>query len=152
SVAGLCLSGTGQVYVSEPARPAADEVNRVEAGRDYGWPPPASGSRAGTAAPDRTLPAATAGVGGCAVMERGLFVTALMGKRLWALPLDSGGRLGSPSDYLVGAYGRLRTVVAGPDGALWLTTSNKDGQGRPTAQDDRVIRILPPAGSTNSPA
>ena len=43
-------------------------------------------------------------------------------------------------------------MVAGPDGALWLTTSNKDGRGRPTRQDDRVIRILPPAGSTNSPA
>ena len=59
---------------------------------------------------------------------------------------------GSPADYLVGAYGRLRTVVAGPDGALWLTTSNKDGAGKPTPQDDRVIRIMPPAGSTNSPA
>jgi glucose/arabinose dehydrogenase len=151
-VAGLCLAGTGQVYVTEPARPAADEVNRIEAGRDYGWPPLASGSRAGSAAPDRTLPAAAAGLGGCAVIERGLFVAALTGKRLWALPLDSGGRPGAPTDYLSGAYGRLRTVVAGPDGALWLTTSNKDGRGKPTPQDDRVIRILPPAGTTNSPA
>jgi glucose/arabinose dehydrogenase len=151
SVAGLCLSGTGQVYVTEPAGAGADEVNRVEAGRDYGWP--VSGTaRPGAAAADRTLPAATAGVGGCAVVERGLFVAALTGQRLWALPLDGAGRPGSPADFLTRAYGRLRTVVAGPDGALWLTTSNKDGRGRPTRQDDRVIRILPPAGTTNSPA
>ena len=47
---------------------------------------------------------------------------------------------------------QIRDVRQGPDGALWLTTSNKDGRGKPTPQDDRVIRILPPAGSTNSPA
>ena len=57
-------------------------------------------------------------------------------------------RPGSPSDYLIGAYGRLRTIVAAPDGALGLTTSNKDGAGKPTPQDDRVIRIMPPAQRT----
>ena len=153
ALAGLCLGAPGQVYVTEPGTATADEVNRVEAGRDYGWPAATGGrTRTGAAPPDRTLPVATAGVGGCAVIERGLFVATLTGERLYALPLDSSGRTGPPTDYLAGAYGRLRTVVAGPDGALWLTTSNKDGRGKPTPQDDRVIRILPPAGSTNSPA
>jgi glucose/arabinose dehydrogenase len=153
TIAGLCLgSGPGQVYVAEPATAAADELNRVEAGRDYGWPPAGTAARAGSARPDRTLPPAAAGVGGCTVVERGLFVAATTGQRLWSFPLDGAGRAGTPTDYLRGAYGRLRTVVAAPDGALWLTTSNKDGLGRPTPQDDRVIRILPPAGSTNSPA
>jgi glucose/arabinose dehydrogenase len=152
ALAGLCLGGPGQVYVTEPGSATVDEVNRVEAGRDYGWPATAAGTRAGSAQPDRTLPAAAAGVGGCAVIERGLFIVTLTSQRLYALPLDSSGRTGPPTDHLAGAYGRLRTVVAGPDGALWLTTSNKDGRGKPTPQDDRVIRILPPAGSTNSPA
>jgi glucose/arabinose dehydrogenase len=153
TLAGLCLGGPGQVYVTEPGSATADEVNRVEAGRDYGWPAAGGGgTRSGAAAPDRTLPAAAAGVGGCAVVERGLFIATLTGRRLYALPLDGGGRTGPPTDHLAGAYGRLRTVVAGPDGALWLTTSNKDGRGEPTPQDDRVIRILPPAGTTNSPA
>ena len=153
ALAGLCLGGPGQVYVTEPGSARTDEVNRVEAGRDYGWPAgPNGAARAGAAQPDRTLPAATAGVGGCAVIERGLFVATLTGERLFALPLDSSGRTGAPTDHLAGAYGRLRTVVAGPDGALWLTTSNKDGRGKPTRQDDRVIRLLPPAGTTNSPA
>ncbi|HEX6756056.1 MAG TPA: PQQ-dependent sugar dehydrogenase [Mycobacteriales bacterium] len=152
AVAGLCLAGPGQVYTTEPASASSDEVNKVEAGRDYGWPPAGGGTRSGAAVPDRTLPVATAGVGGCAVIERGLFVASLTGQRMWAFPLDSTGHAGAPSDHLNGAYGRLRTVVAAPDGALWLTTSNKDGRGRPTAQDDRVIRIQPPAGTTNSPA
>lgn len=149
AIAGLCLNGADQVYTTEPASAAQDEVNRVEQGRDYGYP---NGTRAGAAVPDRTVPAATAGLGGCAVIERGLFVVSSTGKRLYAFELDGSGQVGAPTSFLTGAYGRLRTVVAGPDGALWLTTTNKDGKGKPTAQDDRVIRILPPAGSTNSPA
>jgi glucose/arabinose dehydrogenase len=149
AIAGLCLNGAGQVYTTEPAPRAQDEVNRIERGRDYGYP---DGIRSGAAGPDRTLPAATAGLGGCAVIERGLFVASTTGRRMYVLPLDGSGQAGVPASFLTGAYGRLRTVVAGPDGALWLTTSNKDGAGKPTPQDDRVIRILPPAGSTNSPA
>jgi glucose/arabinose dehydrogenase len=148
-LAGLCLSGVSQVYTTEPGQAGQDEVNRIEAGRDYGWP---GGTRTGAAIPDRQIPAAVGGLGGCAIIERGLFVASSTGKRLYALPLDQSGQPGAPADYLIGAYGRLRTVVAAPDGALWLTTSNKDSAGKPTPQDDRVIRIMPPAGSTNSPA
>lgn len=147
NVDGLCLDGRGQVYDSE-AGATADEVNRLTGGGNYGWPA-ASGSATG---PVRTLAPATAGVGGCAVVERGLFVTALRGQRLWAIPLDDSGAVGTPRSVLSGTYGRLRTVVAGPDGALWLTTSNRDGLGKPVPQDDRVIRIMPPTNSTNSPA
>ena len=42
-----------------------------------------------------------------------------------------------------GKYGRLRAAVQGPDGALYVTTSNRDGRGSPVAGDDRVVRIAP---------
>ena len=45
-----------------------------------------------------------------------------------------------------GVYGRLRHVEAGPDGALYLLTSNRDGRvfrEFPTEDDDRVVRIEP---------
>ena len=45
-----------------------------------------------------------------------------------------------------GDFGRLRTVVEGPDGALYALTNNTDGRGEPQEGDDRLLRIVPPAG------
>ena len=59
--------------------------------------------------------------------------------------------LGKFAPQLKSTYGRLRTVVSAPDGALWLTTSNKDGHGKPVASDERIIRIVPSTADGNSP-
>ena len=40
-----------------------------------------------------------------------------------------------------GRLGRLRDVVAGPDGALYVLTSNRDGRGEPRPGDDRIYRL-----------
>jgi glucose/arabinose dehydrogenase len=40
-------------------------------------------------------------------------------------------------------FGRLRAIAQGPDGALYIATSNYDGRGDPGPLDDRVIRIAP---------
>lgn len=42
-----------------------------------------------------------------------------------------------------GTFGRLRDVVQGPEGFLYLATSNRDGRGTPAPQDDRLLRIVP---------
>jgi aldose sugar dehydrogenase len=39
-----------------------------------------------------------------------------------------------------GQYGRLRAVVQGPDGALYVSTSNRS-RGQPRSGDDRILRI-----------
>lgn len=43
--------------------------------------------------------------------------------------------------YLQGKYGRLREVVMGPDGELYVTTSNCDGRGNCSSQQDKILRI-----------
>jgi glucose/arabinose dehydrogenase len=40
-----------------------------------------------------------------------------------------------------GEFGRIRSVVEGHDGALYLLTSNRDGRGEPSNDDDRIIRL-----------
>jgi len=40
-------------------------------------------------------------------------------------------------------YGRIRDVAEGPDGAIYFSTSNRDGRGKPASDDDRIIRLVP---------
>lgn len=145
-VDGLCaVPSSSAIYEVEPGaagQPA--EVNALQAGGDYASHKPAA-----------SLPAADGGPGGCAVLGGRLWVTSLDGQALLAAPLvPSSGALTTTkfTPVLTKKYGRLRTVVAAPDGALWLTTSNRGGHGKPVAADERVIRIVPSAaGGTNSP-
>ncbi|WP_375501066.1 PQQ-dependent sugar dehydrogenase [uncultured Jatrophihabitans sp.] len=142
SSAGLCAStASPNVFQVEQRGSAAPVVNVVTSGGNYGWPT----ASAATKKPVSTLPAADSGPGGCAVQSGRLWVTSLDGKTL-----ISGGLVDSPSPQvgqystvLTDVYGRLLNVVPAPDGALWITTSNRDGKGTPVAADERVIRYPP---------
>ncbi len=82
------------------------------------------------------------------------FVGALDGERVHVLPLaepEDGNQADLPEELLGGQYGRLRTVVVDAEGALWITTSNRDGIGTPGEGDDKVLRILPPNSGAESP-
>jgi glucose/arabinose dehydrogenase len=80
---------------------------------------------------------------GIAIADGSVFMAALGGTRLWQVPLLEGadGRTGRPRASMRERYGRLRTVVAAPDGSLWVTTSNRDGRGAPRDGDDRIVRL-----------
>ncbi len=79
---------------------------------------------------------------GAAIIGRNLYVAALQGECVWRIPLR-GTSLGEPRRMLAGRYGRIRTVVAAPDGTLWVATSNRDGRGSPRSGDDRIIAVRP---------
>jgi glucose/arabinose dehydrogenase len=145
-VDGLCLDAAGQVVEVEPGvNNAATEVNVLVAGADYGFPTAASRSRG----PDAHLPDGNTGVGGCATIGAQLFVTSRDATSVLSAAITTRSGVATVGDFslvLEKRYGRLLTVVAAPDGALWLTTSNKDGHGRPVAADERVLRITPSGG------
>ena len=49
--------------------------------------------------------------------------------------------LADQAQLIAGQYGRLRALANGPDGALYAASSNRDGRGRPAAEDDRILRL-----------
>jgi Glucose / Sorbosone dehydrogenase len=155
-VDGLCLIAESNRLIEVESRAPTDPdvVNVLTGGTYYGWPT----STPSTQAPTATILRSERGPGGCGVLGDLLYVTSRDGKALLAAGLSSKGGVFSVTKFaatLQNKYGRLRTVVADPANAvLWLTTSNRDGQGKPVAADERVIRIPPPAGGSgaDSPA
>jgi glucose/arabinose dehydrogenase len=155
-VDGLCLMPDANrlIEVEAHGSAGADEVNILTGGDSYGWPTASQSDENPTA----TLAETQRGPGGCAVLGDQLYVTSRDGKSLLASGLSVKSGVVTTTRFsaaLQNKYGRLLTVVADPANAvLWLTTSNRDGHGKPVAADERVIRIPPPSGggSEDSPA
>lgn len=145
-VTALCASGD-KLYATDAVPGGPDELDRITQGGDYGWP----ARTAASAEPVTTFPEGQDGLGGCAAGGSTVFLGALAGQRVEIVPLDRNGAPGEITDVLSGKYGRLRTVVVDADGGLWITTSNRDGIGTPAQDDDKVLRIVPPTNSGDSP-
>lgn len=157
---GLAWDAGGVLYATEhgPSGPGAncchDEVNRIEPGKNYGWSETPRSPKGGVGPPSGKLgvlglvdpviesgPTETWAPGGAAVVGDVLYFAGLRGEALYSLSLtETSPRI---RVHLKEKYGRIRDVVRGPDGALYLTTSNRDGRGTPRPGDDRILRVDP---------
>ncbi|WP_199752894.1 sorbosone dehydrogenase family protein [Actinoplanes sp. ATCC 53533] len=138
NVQGLAWTADGTMYGVEFGQNRFDEVNKIEPGGNYGWPE-VEGKGGGRSYLDPIVTWGTdeASPSGAAIVGDTLYAAGLRGERLWTVPLGGG----EPKAELSGRYGRLRTVAVAPDGALWLTTSNRDGRGDVQDGDDRILRF-----------
>jgi aldose sugar dehydrogenase len=129
-----------------------DEINIVNAGKNYGWPAAHHEiSEKGMVDPIALFTPAVApsGASFCTgkvfpEFKNDLFVATLRGKCLLRIELDleTGRRVTRVDSLFVGVFGRLRDVTEGPDGGLYFCTNNRDGRGIPTSSDDRIIKII----------
>lgn len=141
NVEGLALDADGGLWASEFGDKAADELNRIRRGGNFGWPKVEGESDdPALVSPVATWPTDECSPAGLAIVRSTAFLGALQGECLWGVPLD-GDTGGEPSAYLQGELGRLRAVAVAPDGSLWVGTSNTDGRGDPRGGDDRIVRV-----------
>jgi glucose/arabinose dehydrogenase len=141
NVQGLAFDDDGRLWASEFGADTWDELNRIDAGRNYGWPrAEGRANLEGYRDPFVQWRTSEASPSGLAYLDGSLWMASLRGQRLWQVPLTRSGT-GRPRDWFVGDYGRLRTVVVAPDGNLWVTTSNRDGRGDPAPTDDRILEV-----------
>lgn len=153
NVQGLAVRpGTDQVWAVEHGPDVDDEVNLIEPGGNYGWDP-GTGYDEGVpmtdldAFPDAVESVWSSGspthaTSGAVFLEGShwgawdgaLAVAELKGSGVTVLVLD-GDRVAEQVRVpeLDGTYGRLRSLTLDDDGALWVTTSNGDG--------DLVLRV-----------
>lgn len=157
--AGDGVPGLGVVWSVEHGPDVDDEVNVLVPGGNYGWDPgPGYDERVPMTDLD-TFPDAVEAVwssgrpthatSGAVFLEGGqwgdwegsLAVAELKGSGVTVLTVDGQSVTGAARvAELDGTHGRLRSLTLGPDGALWVTTS--DGEGR-----DEVLRVTPSTGS-----
>ncbi len=133
-----------QLYASEFGASSFDELNRIVAGENYGWPEVEGegGTEAGFVDPEQVWGTDVASPSGLAAAAGHLWMASLRGQRLWRIAADTEAAT-DPAAFFIGDYGRMRTVATDPDGNLWVTTSNRDGRGDPGPDDDQILLVSP---------
>lgn len=147
NVQGLAWDKNGTLFASEHGRSGIvsglDEINRIESGVNYGWPTiQGTETKTGMITPLVNSGSATWAPSGMAYYKDSLYFGGLRGQALFEAVLK-GNTIVKIREHFKGKFGRIRDVVLGPDNMLYITTSNKDGRGKPLSEDDRVIRIDP---------
>ena len=146
---GLAVQpGTGRLYSTEHGPKGGDEVNAIDAGANYGWPLVTYGTSdgegesgtEGTSGPGFTEPAyywapTSVAPSGCSFYSAGkfpgwknnLFVACLAAQSLIRLEIGGNGKVTAEERLITGLLGRLRHVVQGPDGLLYVLTDAQNG-------------------------
>jgi len=153
---GLVQLPDGSLYSSEHGPNNDDEINKIEAGRNYGWPTvegycnlPAEATfcAANNVREPLTTWTPTIAPAGLAYYNHpaipawrgGLLLAVLKNATLLHLPLAAGGQAVSPSTSYLTTFGRLRAICVSPQGKVYIGTSNRDGRGAPATTDDRIL-------------
>ncbi|HNY66251.1 MAG TPA: PQQ-dependent sugar dehydrogenase [Deltaproteobacteria bacterium] len=147
--------GTGVLFASDHGPSGEfglygnDSIKVIRKGGNYGWPLVLGDANVKPFVDpivhwvEATPPA------GMAFFRNDLFVATLKGEALIRIGFSRKGKeyrvtsirrlfAQGPSS---GRYGRLRSVVAGPDGSLYVLTSNRDGRGTVRKGDDRILKL-----------
>ncbi len=140
------VPGSGTVWLHEHGPRGGDELNRLAAGRNYGWPVITygrdySGARISPYTEYKGMeqpalywtpsiaPAGMAyyGADRCPEWRGDLFVAALAERSVRRIDLE-GGRVVGQERVFDDIDARIRDVIVGPDGALYLLTDSPSGQ------------------------
>ncbi len=148
NVQGLAWDDKGQLWVTEHgpsgAQTGNDEVNLIEKGKNYGWPTiKGKQTRDGMELPVyESGTSSTWAPGQIVFYEGSLYFVGLRGEALYQAVIQN-NEVTELKQHLKSEFGRLRTIVIGPDGLFYISTSNLDGRGNLRPGDDKIIRIAP---------
>ncbi|MFO0704902.1 MAG: PQQ-dependent sugar dehydrogenase [Candidatus Andersenbacteria bacterium] len=157
NVQGLAWDDQGRLWATEHGPSAdcplcgQDELNLIEKGKNYGWPTIVGDQKQdGLVSPilhsgadkDTWAPSGMVFYKKPGAKQGSFFFAGLRGETLYEAKL-TGDRSVKLVEHFKGQFGRLRTVVIGPDGFFYLLTNNTDGRGTPKEGDDKIIKIDP---------
>jgi glucose/arabinose dehydrogenase len=151
---GLAFSADGTAWAVEHGTDENDEISRLQPGGNYGYPcftgadapgpiPDGCGPASAYLAPAWASGSSTLATSGATFLsgsawgewEDQLVVSTLKEEDLRRFVIGADGTVTLVETLLDRRFGRLRAVVIGPDGALYVSTSN--------GGDDRILRVTP---------
>jgi quinoprotein glucose dehydrogenase len=162
NIQGLAWHPSGTLFISEHGPSgelglrAWDEINVIRPSSpgkiaNYAWPKAVGAvGRAEFVDPIVAFRDSSTPPSGAAFWNDALFVATLRSQALIRVRVEKTGELWRAvglerwfaRNRNEGLFGRLRDAVVGPDGALYVLTSNRDGRGRPQPGDDRILRLV----------
>ncbi|MGM9478885.1 PQQ-dependent sugar dehydrogenase [Pedobacter sp. GSP4] len=148
--------GTGQMFASEHGPTGGDEINLIKKGANYGWPLIHHDDRHEGMEPP--LQQYSPSIGPAEIMfykgnrlpqlKGRLLMACLRGESIMNISLKN-NQITDQMVMFKNRYGRIRSLVEGPDGLIYFSTSMHDpGEGHPRDKHDDMILCISPSATT----
>ena len=143
---GLAWNSQGQMYATDSGPTKNDEINLIKAGSNYGWPEVQCFSKIVNMV--NPLECFDPGLepGGIIFysgdkfdMNNQMILATQKATNLFKVQINNDG---VNLDRILSGVGRIRDVGQGPDGYVYIITTNTDGKAFPAPDDDKLLRIL----------
>ena len=144
---GMAWDSLGNFYLTEIGPTKNDEINLIIAGKNYGWPDvQCHSTNAEFVNPLKCFDPSLepAGIifytGDKLGLENFMILASQKASNLYKAEVDENGV--NLEGSILSGVGRIRDVAQGPDGYLYVITSNTDGKAFPSDDDDKLLRIM----------
>ena len=144
---GMAWDSSENFYVTELGPTKNDEINLIIAGKNYGWPDvECYSTNVEFVNPLKCFdPSLEPGgiifySGDKLDLENFMILASQKASNLYKVELDENGM--NLDGNILSGVGRIRDVAQGPDGYLYVITSNTDGKAFPSDDDDKLLRIM----------
>jgi glucose/arabinose dehydrogenase len=143
---GFAWNNEGQMYATESGPTKNDEINLIIAGSNYGWPEVQCYSNNDNFV--NPLKCFDPGLepGGIIFysgdkldIDNKMILASQKATNLFKVEINDDN---VTLERILSGVGRIRDVAQGPDGYVYIITTNTDGKAFPAPDDDKLLRIL----------
>tara|TARA_B100000029_G_scaffold103920_2_gene94453 strand:+ start:1402 stop:2502 length:1101 start_codon:yes stop_codon:yes gene_type:complete len=144
---GMAWDSSDNFYITEIGPSKNDEINLITAGKNYGWPDVQCHSTDENFVNPLKCFDPSLEPGGIVFysgdklgLENYMILASQKASNLYKVEVDENGV--NLEGSILSGVGRIRDVAQGPDGYLYVITSNTDGKAFPSDDDDKLLRIM----------